>query len=359
FGRHAIRMSIAVGRPERLLRRSLGRIFGRVSSCRVLFGPSFRRSFQPGPSAPALLSACVSDHESDPFWALSDITFLLWPPPGAGLRFACSPTVERNSTMTRTSPLPQPDADGRTREVDAVVVGAGLSGLYMLHRLRSLGLSVQAFDGNEGVGGTWYANRYPGARVDVKSLDYAYSFDPDLEQEWEWTEKYPAQEELLRYIDHVADRFGLRPHIRLRTRVTQAEVDEGAERWHVRTDRGDRVTAQFLIMATGCLSVPRLPDVPGLDRFRGRWHHTAQWPEEGVDLAGKRVAVIGTASSGVQVIPLIAEQAEHLTVFQRTPNFVIPANNHPLRPEDQRAVKARYAEVRKANRESGFGVAFP
>lgn len=261
--------------------------------------------------------------------------------------------------MTRTSPLPQPDADGRTREVDAVVVGAGLSGLYMLHRLRSLGLSVQAFDGNEGVGGTWYANRYPGARVDVKSLDYAYSFDPDLEQEWEWTEKYPAQEELLRYIDHVADRFGLRPHIRLRTRVTEAEFDEGAERWHVRTDRGDRVTAQFLIMATGCLSVPRLPDVPGLDRFRGRWHHTAQWPEEGVDLAGKRVAVIGTASSGVQVIPLIAEQAEHLTVFQRTPNFVIPANNHPLKPEDQRAVKARYAEVRKANRESGFGVAFP
>ena len=137
--------------------------------------------------------------------------------------------------MTRTSPLPQPDADGRTREVDAVVVGAGLSGLYMLHRLRSLGLSVQAFDGNEGVGGTWYANRYPGARVDVKSLDYAYSFDPDLEQEWEWTEKYPAQEELLRYIDHVADRFGLRPHIRLRTRVTEAEFDEDAERWHVRT----------------------------------------------------------------------------------------------------------------------------
>src|SRR5690606_18306371 len=189
--------------------------------------------------------------------------------------------------------------------------------------------------------------------------DYAYSFDPDLEQEWEWTEKYPAQEELLRYIDHVADRFGLRPHIRLRTRDTEAEFDEGAERLHVRTDRGERVTAQFLTLATGCLSVPRLPDVPGLDRFRGRWHHTAQWPEEGVALAGKRVAVIGTASSGVQVIPLIAEQAEHLTVFQRTPNFVIPANNHPLKPEDQRAVKARYAEVRKANRESGFGVAFP
>ncbi|GAA0592886.1 flavin-containing monooxygenase [Actinomadura welshii] len=260
--------------------------------------------------------------------------------------------------MTQTSPPPRQDA-GNSREVDAVVVGAGLSGLYMLHKLRGLGLSVQVCEKGEGIGGTWFWNRYPGARVDVKSLDYAYSFDPALEQEWEWTEKYPAQEELLRYIDHVADRFGLRPHIRLRTRVTGAAFDEEAGRWDVRTDRGDRVSAQYLVMATGCLSAPRLPDLPGLDAFGGEWYHTGDWPAEGADFTGKRVAVIGTASSGVQIIPLIAEQAAQLTVFQRTPNFVIPANNHPLDPETQRAVKERYAEVRKANRESGFGVAFP
>ncbi|TDE32866.1 NAD(P)/FAD-dependent oxidoreductase [Actinomadura sp. 6K520] len=260
--------------------------------------------------------------------------------------------------MTQTSPPPRQDAEN-SREVDAVVVGAGLSGLYMLHKLRGLGLSVQVYEKGDGVGGTWFWNRYPGARVDVKSLDYAYSFDPALEQEWEWTEKYPAQEELLRYIDHVADRFGLRPHIRLRTRVTEAAFDEGAGRWDVRTDRGDRVSARYLVMATGCLSTPRLPDVPGLAAFGGGWYHTGNWPAEGADFTGKRVAVIGTASSGVQIIPLIAEQAAQLTVFQRTPNFVIPANNHPLDPETQRAVKARYAEVRKANRESGFGVAFP
>ncbi|TDC83870.1 NAD(P)/FAD-dependent oxidoreductase [Actinomadura sp. 7K507] len=261
--------------------------------------------------------------------------------------------------MTQTSPGPQQVDEASTREVDAVVVGAGLSGLYMLHKLRGLGLSVQVYERDAGVGGTWFANRYPGARVDVKSMDYAYSFDAELEQEWEWTEKYPAQEELLRYIEHVADRFDLRPHIRLRTRVTEAVFDEGAGRWRVGTDRGDRVSAQYLIMATGCLSASRLPEVPGLEGFRGDWYHTAQWPEEGVDFTGKRVAVIGTASSGVQVIPLIAERAAQLTVFQRTPNFVIPANNHPLDPDDQRSVKARYAEVRKANRESGFGVAFP
>ncbi|TDC65929.1 NAD(P)/FAD-dependent oxidoreductase [Actinomadura sp. GC306] len=260
--------------------------------------------------------------------------------------------------MTQTSPPPRQDAEG-SREVDAVVVGAGLSGLYMLYKLRGLGLSVQVYEKGGDVGGTWFWNRYPGARVDVKSLDYAYSFDSALEQEWEWTEKYPAQEELLRYIRHVADRFGLRPHIRLRTAVTGAAFDEGTGRWDVRTDGGDRVSAQYLIMATGCLSTPRLPDVPGLESFRGDWYHTANWPEEGADFTGKRVAVVGTASSGVQIIPVIAEQAAELTVFQRTPNFVIPANNHPLDPETQRAVKARYAEVRKANRESGFGVAFP
>lgn len=261
--------------------------------------------------------------------------------------------------MTQTSPQPQQVAEESPREVDAVVVGAGLSGLYMLHKLRGLGLSVQVYDRGEGIGGTWFSNRYPGARVDVKSMDYAYSFDPALVQEWEWTEKYPAQEELLRYIEHVADRFGMRPYIRLQTRVTEAVFDEGAERWHVRTDRGGRVSAQYLIMATGCLSRSKLPEVPGLESYRGHWYHTGDWPKEGVDFTGKRVAVIGTASSGVQIIPLIAERAAQLTVFQRTPNFVIPANNHPLDPEGQRSAKARYAELRKANRESAFGVAFP
>ena len=261
--------------------------------------------------------------------------------------------------MAQRSLPPQQVAGESRREVDAVVVGAGLSGLYMLHKLRGLGLSVQVYEKEEGIGGTWFSNRYPGARVDVKSLDYAYSFDPVLEQEWEWTEKYPSQEELLRYIGHVADRFGLRRDVRLRTRVTEAAFDEGAGRWFVGTDRGDRVSAQYLIMASGCLSASRIPEIPGLDGFRGDRLHTAHWPQDGVDLSGKRVAVIGTGSSGVQVIPLIAEEAAQLTVFQRTPNFVIPANNHPLDPGKQRAEKARYAEKRKANRESGFGVAFP
>jgi cation diffusion facilitator CzcD-associated flavoprotein CzcO len=245
------------------------------------------------------------------------------------------------------------------REVDAVVVGAGLSGLYMLHRLRKQGLTVQVYEIGDGVGGTWYWNRYPGARVDVKSMDYSFSFDGDLEQEWEWTEKYPPQEELRRYINHVADRLDLRRDIQLETRVTEAVFDEEAARWHVRTDRGDQVSAQFVVMATGCLSASKVPEVPGLDTFRGRWYHTGHWPEEGVDFSGQRVGVVGTGSSGVQAIPLIAAQATELTVFQRTPNFVLPAHNHPIDPEHQRSVKARYAEYRQANRESAFGIAGP
>jgi cyclohexanone monooxygenase len=245
------------------------------------------------------------------------------------------------------------------REVDAVVVGAGLSGLYMLHRLRKQGLTVQVYEKGDGVGGTWYWNRYPGARVDVKSMDYSFSFDGDLEQEWEWTEKYPPQQELRGYINHVADRLDLRRDIRLETAVTEAVFDEESERWHVRTDRGDQVSAQFVVMATGCLSASKVPEVPGLDTFRGRWYHTGHWPEEGVDFSGQRVGVVGTGSSGVQAIPMIAEQAAELTVFQRTPNFVLPAHNHPIDPEHQRSVKARYGEYRQANRESAFGIAGP
>jgi cyclohexanone monooxygenase len=260
--------------------------------------------------------------------------------------------------MSETAAHP-PVAENGLREVDAVIVGAGLSGLYMLHKLRGLGLSAQVYEAGDGVGGTWFWNRYPGARVDVKSMYYNYSFDTDLEQEWEWTEKYPPQQELLRYINHVADRFDLRRDIQLETRVTEAVFDEDSGRWDVRTDRGDQVSARYVVMATGCLSVPKLPEVPGQESFRGRCLHTGNWPEEDVDFTGQRVAVIGTGSSGVQIIPLIAERAAELTVFQRTPNFVLPARNHPIDPEHQRSVKARYPDVRKANRESGFGIAVP
>ena len=224
----------------------------------------------------------------------------------------------------------------RPAEYDAVVVGAGFAGLYMLHRLRELGFSARVYEMGDGVGGTWYWNRYPGARCDVESMQYSYSFSEDLQQDWEWTERYPSQAEILRYINHVADRFDLRRDIQLNTRVTAARYDEEANRWRVETDRGDRVSAKFVITATGCLSAARVPDVKGLESFRGRWYHTGDWPHEEVDFRGRRVGVIGTGSSGIQAIPVIASQASHLTVFQRTPNFSIPAWNAPLPPERQR-----------------------
>ncbi|WP_040790826.1 flavin-containing monooxygenase [Nocardia paucivorans] len=261
--------------------------------------------------------------------------------------------------MTTTSAYSASPTGQEAREIDAVVVGAGFAGLYMLHRLRGLGLSVQVYEAGDGLGGTWYWNRYPGARVDVKSMYYNYSFDPELEQEWEWTEKYPPQPELLRYINHVADRFDLRKDVQLRTRVTAAVYDESTARWQITTDRGEVVSARFAIMATGCLSVPKMVEIPGIEKFRGRSFHTGNWPEEEVDFTGRRVAVIGTGSSGVQVIPLIAEAAEELTVFQRTANYVLPARNHAIDPEFQRGIKSRYREVRKANRESSFGIAQP
>nr|WP_187689024.1 NAD(P)/FAD-dependent oxidoreductase [Nocardia wallacei] len=245
------------------------------------------------------------------------------------------------------------------REIDAVVVGAGFAGLHMLHKLRELGFSVRVYEAGGGLGGTWYWNRYPGARVDVKSMYYNYSFDPELEQEWEWTEKLPPQPELLRYIDHVADRFDLRKDVRLHTRVTAAVYDESAARWRITTDRGEVVSARFAIMATGCLSVPKRVEVPGIETFRGRSFHTGEWPEHDVDFTGRRVAVIGTGSSGVQIVPLVAAAAEQLTVFQRTANYVLPAGNHPIDPEYQREIKSRYREVRTANRESSFGIAQP
>jgi cyclohexanone monooxygenase len=241
------------------------------------------------------------------------------------------------------------------REVDAVVVGAGFAGLYMLHRLRGLGLSARVYEAGAGVGGTWYWNRYPGARCDVESLDYSYSFSDELQREWRWTERYASQPEILRYLEHVADRFDLRRDIQFKTRVTAAAFDEAARRWTVETDGGERVSARFCIMATGCLSDAQVPALEGLESFAGKRYHTGRWPHEGVDFTGQKVGVIGTGSSAIQSIPLIARHAAHLTVFQRTPNYSIPARNAPLDPEQERRVKAGYPEYRQRARESRVG----
>jgi len=240
--------------------------------------------------------------------------------------------------------------------VDAVVVGAGFSGLYMLYRLRHLGLSVKVIEAGDGVGGTWYWNRYPGARCDVESMEYCYSFDDALQQEWQWTERYPKQAEILRYLNHVADRFQLRPQIELSTRVLSAHYQAASKTWRVRTDRGGVYNCAFCIMASGNLSTVRVPPFVGIERFKGTWHHTARWPDTPVDFTGQRVGVIGTGSTGIQLIPQVAAQAEHLHVFQRTPNFSIPAHNGPLDPVYESELKSRYAAHRQAGRESMFGI---
>lgn len=246
----------------------------------------------------------------------------------------------------------------RKREVDVVVVGAGFSGLYMLHKLRQQNFNVVVFERGNGVGGTWFWNRYPGARCDVESQDYSYSFSSGLEQEWEWTQRYPAQPEILNYLNHVADRFDLRRSIELETEVTSAAFDESSNRWSVTTQHGETVAAKYVVMATGCLSNGRVPDFDGMDSFAGEVYHTGSWPQEGVDFTGKRVGVIGTGSSGIQAIPEIAAQAEHLTVFQRTPSFSVPARNAPLDPEFLKEIKASYPERRKVARHSATGLPF-
>ncbi len=242
-------------------------------------------------------------------------------------------------------------------QVDVVVVGAGFSGLYLLHNLRKLGLTVQVFEAGDGVGGTWYWNRYPGARCDAESMAYSYSFDPELEQEWEWSERYATQPEILDYINHVADRFDLNRDIKLNTRVTAANYQDDAS-WIVKTDQGDEIKAQFCIMATGCLSTPQNPDIAGVDDFSGPTYMTGQWPHEKVDFSGKTVGIIGTGSSAIQAIPVIAEEARHLTVFQRTANFSVPAENFPLDPNWVQEYKKDYRKHRedyKHGRVSSFG----
>ncbi|MEU1674536.1 NAD(P)/FAD-dependent oxidoreductase [Streptomyces roseifaciens] len=257
-----------------------------------------------------------------------------------------------------TAPRPPSPSAPVAPQLDAVVVGAGFSGLYQLYRLRELGLRTRVFEACEDIGGTWYRNRYPGARCDVESTSYSFSFSPELDQEWEWSERYATQPELLRYLHHVADRFGLRKDVTLRTRVTRAVYDEGAHVWQVTTDSGETVTTRFVVLATGCMSAVKEPDIPGAGTFAGRALHTADWPHEGVDLTGRRVAVIGTGCSGVQAIPLLAEQAAALTVFQRTPVYALPALNRPLSAAENAAFKAHYPEFRAAQRRSRGGTVF-
>jgi len=255
---------------------------------------------------------------------------------------------------TSVAPVTGTTGGAPTDRFDAVVVGAGFAGMYMLHKLRQAGLSVRVVEAGTDVGGTWYWNRYPGARCDVPSMEYSYGFDPDLEQEWEWTELMAAQPEILRYAQHVAERFDLRRDIVFSTRVVAASFDDDAAEWTVTTDTGRTLRATFVIMATGALSAANLPDIPGIDRFAGTLLHTGRWPKEPVDLA-RRVGIIGTGSSGTQAIPVIAGQAAHLHVFQRTPGFTFPANNKPLRDDVQAAYKEHYREVRERQRSSVAG----
>ncbi len=251
------------------------------------------------------------------------------------------------------------------RSVDVLIVGAGFAGMYMLYKVRKQGLSARVFEAGDGVGGTWYWNRYPGARCDVESMEYSYQFSEELQQEWRWSERYAAQPEILHYANQVADRFKLRDGIQLETRVTSAHFDETKARWLVETSavgpnqasigsnpsgaKTEQWSCRFLILATGCLSSANRPAFEGFDDFKGESYHTGQWPHEPVDFTGKTVGVIGTGSSAVQSIPVIAEQAKRLVVFQRTPSYAVPANNGPIDPEYEARVKADYAGFRARN----------
>ncbi|MBS0241612.1 MAG: NAD(P)/FAD-dependent oxidoreductase [Proteobacteria bacterium] len=242
------------------------------------------------------------------------------------------------------------------REIDMLIVGAGFGGMYMLHRARGLGLSAEIVEAGSGVGGTWYWNRYPGARCDTESMQYSFSFSEDLQQQWRWSERYAGQPEILRYANHVADRFDLRRDIRFETRVISATFDERTCRWDILTEGGPRYSARYCVMATGCLSNARLPEIEGRNTFAGPTYHTGHWPHEGVDFSGKRVAVIGTGSSAIQAIPVIAEHASHLTVFQRTPNYSIPARNGPMTDDYERSWKDHYEQRRAEARMARTGI---
>jgi cyclohexanone monooxygenase len=249
--------------------------------------------------------------------------------------------------------------DKARTEFDVAIGGAGFAGMYMLHRLRGLGFTARVIEAGSGVGGTWYWNRYPGARCDIESMQYSYQFDDALQQEWEWSERYSPQPEILTYAEHVADRYDLRPDIQFNTRVKAARYDEAASQWSLETEDGGRTVGRFCVMATGCLSVPNWPKIEGLKRFAGPTYHTALWPHEKVDFTGKQVAVIGTGSSAIQSIPLIAREAAQLYVFQRTPNYSIPAHNAPLDPERVKEIKADYAAMRARAKRTHPGIDRP
>ena len=261
--------------------------------------------------------------------------------------------------MKEPNRAPRNHAAPPAGELDAVIVGAGFAGLYMLHRLRGLGFTAKVFESGAGVGGTWYWNRYPGARCDIESMEYSYQFSEELQQEWEWTERYAAQPEILHYANHVADRFDLRRDIQFNTRIESATFDGAARRWTLQTNDRAQVSASYCVMATGCLSATNAPDFKGLDSFKGSTYHTGQWPHEGVDFTGLRVGIIGTGSSAVQSIPIIAAQARQLTVFQRTPNYIVPARNAPLDASAQQAIKADYAGLRARAKLNPAGIARP
>ena len=248
-----------------------------------------------------------------------------------------------------------PDDDATTRRSDVVIVGAGFSGMYLLHHLRELGFRAESIEAAGDVGGTWYWNRYPGARCDIESVAYSYSFDDAWQQEWRWRERYSVQSDILEYARAFSERFDLRRDIHFETRVTSARFDGERNEWTLATDRGTRFVAPFCVMATGCLSVPKVPDLPGIEDFEGELYHTARWPHQDVDFSGKRTGIIGTGSSAIQSIPVIARQAKHLTVFQRTPNFSIPAWQGPLTDEEDRRTKRDYAKYREISRSSICG----
>lgn len=243
-----------------------------------------------------------------------------------------------------------------TRDVDVLVIGAGFAGLRTLHTMRGTGRSVAVLEAGDGIGGVWYWNRYPGARCDVESYDYSYGFSDELQQEWRWSERYATQPEILRYVEHVADRFDLRRDVHLGRRMTRAEF--GGERWRVTTEAGEEWSGRWLVMAVGNLSTTKAPEFPGQESFTGEILHTARWPHDGRDLTGKRVGIIGTGSSGMQMTPVVAREAAHLTVFQRTPNFSVPAANAPLDDTTDAEVKATYAQRREAARNSPSGLGF-
>ncbi len=253
--------------------------------------------------------------------------------------------------MPTTSVSSNTQTNQNISSIDAVIVGAGFAGLYMLHRLREQGLSAKIIEAGSGPGGTWFWNRYPGARVDIESMQYSYQFSEELQQEWQWSERYAPQAELLKYINHVVERFDLARDIQFNTRVQSAVFDQRKNNWQVTTDQGQILNSRFCIMATGCLSAANKPDIAGADDFTGATYHTGEWPHETVDFSGKRVGIIGTGSSAIQAIPIIAEQAAHLAVFQRTPNFSVPAHNRPLDPDDVEAIKQNYGSVREKGKQ--------